>query len=177
MIARYFGTLCAASFALSATCAFARADDALKEPVQGPKRICFNYVAFDLMEGEQVVAFGGGVETAYLDVESAGSSFHVGESEIYQQPRHRGRLVREGDGVQIYRVRDGEVRYLIYGHADFLGEGDRYIANISGPALTGTRTDAEIYRRFGIVDDKRSGCEQSFVYGWDVLFDDREAKE
>lgn len=148
-------------------------DPLLDYPIEGPKRVCLKYVGFDLKAGERVVDFGAGTETAHLTVEGA-SSFAVGESEIYRQPRRRGILVHEADGVRIYRIRDGGVRYLIYGHRDFLGKGERYVANISGRTLTGKRMDAEIFSRFGLVDDRRTGCEQSFVYGWDYMFPDIE---
>lgn len=155
---------------LSMTGGFAGASENLLErPIDGPKRICLNYVAFDLKEGEQVVSFSAGTESAYLTVKSAGSSFNVGESQIYVQPRHRGKLVQRTGGASIYRGK--KAKYLIYGQVDFLGAGERYLANISGE-----EANADLLKRFGMVGIDRTGCEQSFVYGWEYMVpDDGEA--
>ena len=140
-------------------------ENMLEKPVEGPKRICLNYIAFDLNEGERIMSFAAGTETAYLTVERGGSSLDIGESQIYVQPRHRGKLVQQGNGVSIYRRKGAS--YRIYGQADFLGPNERYLANISGSAA-----DADLLKSVGMVSADRAGCERSFVYGWEYMLSD-----
>ncbi|WP_411339940.1 hypothetical protein V6U71_19230 [Sphingopyxis sp. J-6] len=142
----------------------------LADPVSGPRRICLNYVAFDLAAGERITHFGAGTETAFLKIERAdGSTVSIGESQIYQQPRRRGTLVRQANRMRIYRTGGSAPVYMIYGPADFTVGQEHYLANVSSEATTGGGIDAELIKSFGMIDDKRSGCQQGFVYGWDYM--------
>jgi hypothetical protein len=154
----------------------ARADSPVS-PVVGPSSLCFKYSRFDLVEGESAASLGAGTETMSLKVTGRTGSFRIGESEIYVQPERKGRLVYSADGTSIYRAGRGrEVHYAVYGHADFLGDGDRYIVSLSGSSFTGGKGDAAIYRRVRIGDFSATKCGMRYLYGWDVILSAMEGK-
>jgi hypothetical protein len=151
--------------------------DSPASPVVGPSSLCFKYSRFDLVEGESAADFGAGTETMSLKVTARTGSFRIGESEIYVQPRRRGRLVFSAEGTSIYRTEQGsDVGYAVYGHADFLGDGDRHIVSLSGPSFTGGKGDAAIYRRVRIGDFSATKCGMRYLYGWDVILSAMEGK-
>jgi len=138
--------------------------------VVGPAKICFKYSSFDLIAGERASDLRAGVETMALKITSRKGSFLVGESESYMPLGSHGAPVASADGTIVYRsTGDGDVAYILYGHSDILGEGDKHILSLTGKAFNGSKADAQIYRRFRIGDPGALKCGMRYVYGWDVI--------
>ena len=164
--------LCFGATFVSAMAGNAWADSALP-PVIGPKKVCLKYGSFDLLDGERVIDSGGAVESVWLQVRGRVGSFDVRESEIFAEPKVPRTLVATSDGTKVYRMTGGgRVSYALYGHAHILGEGDKLVIVLSGPAFTGGRADAAIYRRFQIGDPKGVKCGQYYEYGWEYFLPD-----
>ena len=138
----------------------------LDRPVEGPKRLCFKYSTFDLLPGETVVSFTGGMEGMSLSVDSPAGRYEVAESEIFASPKRlRGKVFSQGD-TSVFRGAGRTRRYAIYGKTSYSDGKDRLVIWLSGPALTGGAGDAAIYRRFAVQDPRTVSCEMQFTYAW-----------
>ena len=139
-------------------------------PVIGPKKICLKYSSFDLLDGERVTDSGGGVESMWLQIGRRVGRFDVRESEIFAESKVPRTLVATLGGTKVYRMMGGgTVSYALYGHAHFLGDGDKLVIVLSGSAFTGGKADAAIYGRFQIGDPIGAKCDQYYDYGWEYV--------
>lgn len=114
------------------------------------------------------VGFEGGAEGMAVTVEGRAGAYRIGESEIFATPR-LGRLVSDRDGTRVYRLRARAREYAIRGTTRFSDGEDRTVIRLEGAALTGTTRDAQIYRRFTIIDPSALHCPRTFTYSWDAM--------
>ena len=147
-------------------------------PVAGPGTICLKHSSFNLLPGEAVEGFGGGVESMHLTLRTASGPVEIVESEILARPRPLGVLVTRSGMTSIYR---GFLRnswsYRFTRPTDFATDGDRpLVLVLRGPGLKGGARDAAIYRRFKVGDPQSLQCHHRFAYGWDLMFDSTEEK-
>lgn len=138
-------------------------------PVIGPMQICFKYSSFSLLEGERIVGFQGSAESMAIDLEGPTGSFRIGESEIFADPAHPGRRVSQHNGTSVYRLRDPDLRYAVYGKTEFSDGRDRLMLWLDGEALDGSRRDARIYDRLIVGDPSALHCKHIFTYSWDAV--------
>ena len=97
-------------------------------------------------------------------------SFRIAESETYMSRETNDPPVASFDGTTVYRSTDGgNVAYILYGHVDNLGKGDKHILSLTGTVFNGSKADAQIYRRFRIGDPGALKCGMRYVYGWEVV--------
>lgn len=154
-------TLCIGAGAASA--------ESLKNPVIGPKLICFKYSTFTLNEGERITHSSGSPEGVSITVESPSGDFEVGEGEIYAQPKNARRLVYSKGRTSVYRVSGRRNMYAIYGPTSFSEGKDRLVIWLSGVNLKGGKGDRGVYQRFTVQDTSALGCQHTFTYSWDFL--------
>ncbi len=138
-------------------------------PVVGPRQVCFKYSSFNLLEGERIVGFQGGAESMAVNVEGLYGAFRIGESEIFAGPPRRGLRVSTRNGTSVYRLRDPDLRYGVYGKTAFSAGRDRLTIWLQGKALNGTRRDAHIYDRLVVGDTSTLNCQHTFTYGWELI--------
>jgi hypothetical protein len=141
-------------------------DEPAREIV-GPKRLCFKHSSFQLTEGERVADVRMGVEGMSIGVEGPMGRYRISESEIFRKPTELGRRVGRRDGTGYYRVSD-PVRYAVTGRTSFSPDRDALVLWVSGDALVGQRTDAEIYNRVAVGDPAGRRCHYRYLYGGDA---------
>lgn len=141
--------------------------DAPEREIVGPKKLCFKYSSFQLAEGERVADIRIGMEGMGIEVEGPFGRYSVRESEIFAKPAMLGRRVSRHDDTKYYRNGD-PVSYAVTGRTSYSPERDTLVLWVSGPALTGQRTDAAIYSRVTVGDPALQRCDYRYLYGWDV---------
>lgn len=72
------------------------------------------------------------------------------------------RIGLEGMGIEI------EGPYAIAGRTSYSPDRDTLVVRVSGSALAGRTTDAEIYRRVTVGDPASLRCDNRYLYGWDI---------
>ncbi|WOB78348.1 hypothetical protein [Brevundimonas nasdae] len=133
----------------------------------GPKTLCFKYSSLQLVEGERVADVRVGLEGMGIEVEGPQGRYSVQESEIFARPATLGRRVNRNEGTNYYRS-GNPVSYAIAGRTSYSPDRDTLVVRMSGPALAGRTTDAEIYRRVTVADPASLRCDNRYLYGWDI---------
>lgn len=137
-------------------------------PVKGPMLLCLKYSTFQLAEHEHVRDFSASPESMSLTIEGPAGEYVVGESEIWAEPKHRGRLVSQRDGTAVYQFED-HPRYAIYGPTKYSPDRPRLVIWLSGAALRGNGDDKALYERFNVRDPKGASCDHGFTYSWEAF--------
>lgn len=137
-------------------------------PVKGPMLLCFKYSTFQLAEHERVTDFSASPESMSLTIEGPTGKYQVGESEIWAEPKHRGRLISQRDDTAVYQPDDNR-RYAIYGPTKYSPDRRRLVIWLSGEALRGNGDDKTLYERFNVRDPKGASCGHGFTYSWGFL--------
>ena len=137
----------------------------LPEPVRGPTLICFKYSTFALEADEEIVDFTGGLEEMAIELRSPAGVLTIDEGEILAA-RGVGRPLWSENGTSVFRLRHrGE--YTIVGRPFFAPDRDTTLVVLKGTMLTGRAADAQIYRRFRVVDTHTQSCTHTYTYGWE----------
>jgi hypothetical protein len=144
----------------------------LKEPVDGPQLICFKYSTFQLLKGERIVDFSGGMESMSVRVLTPHGQLTIAESEIFAVPTRARQKIAEWNGTKVYRYGSESGRYGLFGKTAYSADEDRLVIWLSIMTLMGTSDDAAVYRRFDVRDPAGSGCKRGFTYGWEFLRSD-----
>ncbi len=137
----------------------------LREPILGPMLLCFKYSTFELADDERVTKFSASAESMSLTIEGPAGVIEIAESEVWAEPKRRGRLLLEHNGTAVFREKTGQ-RYSIYGQTSYSPNRPQKVISLSGNALLGTIEDRSIYNRFVVRDPKDAACGHGFSYGW-----------
>jgi hypothetical protein len=141
----------------------------LKDPVDGPQLICFKYSTFQLLNGERIVDFSGGMESLSVRVLTPQGQLTIGESEIFAVPEKPRTQIAAWNHTKVYRYSGGADRYAIFGPTSYSEGKERLVIWLSIMTLIGKPNDAAVYRRFEVRDPSGSGCKRGFTYSWEFL--------
>ena len=136
--------------------------------VKGPAILCAKFVRFELLEGESVSGFHGGIHAMSWTIESTAGSYVISEGDHLRTPK-LGSLVVNSKGMRIYRIRDDRRAYAGTGKTSFSDGKFRALALVRGAALYGNGRDRAILRRLSLSDVEPTDCSMRFDYGWKVI--------
>jgi hypothetical protein len=156
---------------LALAAAIAAPASAQDEPIGGPMKICLRYSSFDLLEGERLKSFRGGVESMRIWLDHPGGGVEIGESQIFASRESLGKPVAQFGETRVYRAPKDRFgyRYLITGPTDFDPSGNRLVVVLSGSGFDGSKRDATVYGRFRVADPSALKCGRRFLYGWEFM--------
>lgn len=138
--------------------------DAFK--VQGPARVCLNSISVDLMADETAYLSYAGIHNGELEVHGPRGLFRISESEIYKDGGAKGRAEMATDTTIVYWDRQSaDPTYALFLPSD----RSQRVANVTGSAVTGARSDKWFLSRIGLSENSPTGCSRTFRYGWDEI--------
>ena len=145
------------------------AADRLKDPVAGPKLVCFRYSTFTLLQGERVTDFTGGPEGMSIRIAGVAGPYEIDESDNSAGPSGPRQLLLTHGHTSVYQVAGRKRTYTVYTDTGFYEGKEQFLIVLSGQALRGKSKDADIYRRFDVRDPSKVTCDATFTYGWDFF--------
>lgn len=142
--------------------------DAADFSTNGPAIVCLRELAVSASAGETVALAYSGIHNGTLKWYGGGGSIEFHQSEIWLQPRNRGRFMGNHSGFAIYHKREnGKPVYLAF-RPDEDGE-QRLDTRIIGTALDGSKRDESLLARLLASGASSPQCDRTYAYGWGVI--------
>jgi hypothetical protein len=136
----------------------------------GPAIICMRELAVEAGAGETVYLGYSGIHNGTLRWQGPQGAIEFKQSESWQPPRGRGRLVGEFGHYSVYRKRDSADLYLAFLAGE---EGEmRLDLRIAGGALDGSKRDEPLLKRLLQHSGRSPRCDRTYAYGWGMIMGD-----
>lgn len=118
--------------------------------------------------GENISLAYSGIHNGSLRWEGAAGAIEFHQSEIWKQPRRKGRPIGDAGGFTLYRTReDGKTTYLAFRTGV---DGEYLDTRIVGQALDGSEKDKAMLTR--LLQWNGKTCDRRYNYGWGVILGD-----